>query len=108
MKYLKSPTSVLDNCYLYDNINECVQLIKYHILNDDRIAIIVDSDNDGLCSSYMMYKYLKLQGVTKVKPFIQNGKGTLLRSMIIEINRKMKIIFYPYQLDLVAPGNKHA
>ena len=73
-KYLKPPTSVLDSCYLYDNIRECVNTIKYHILNDDRIAIVVDSDNDGLCSSYMMYRYLKLQGVTKVKPFIQNGK----------------------------------
>ena len=80
-KYLKSPTSVLDNCYLYDNINECVQLIKYHILNDDRIAIVVDSDFDGICSAYMMYRYLKLQGVTKVKPFIQNGKERGIESV---------------------------
>lgn len=73
-KYLKAPNSVLDNCYVYDNMRECVNTIKYHILNNSKIAIIVDSDTDGYCSSYMMYKYLKLHGVKKVKLFIQNGK----------------------------------
>lgn len=73
-KYLRAPNSVLDNCYAYDNMRECVNIIKYHILSNSKIAIIVDSDTDGYCSSYMMYKYLKLHGVKKVKPFIQNGK----------------------------------
>ena len=73
-KYLKPPTTVLDSCYIYDNIRECASTIKYHILNNSRIAIIIDADMDGSCSSYMMYKYLKLHKVDKVKPFIQNGK----------------------------------
>ena len=73
-KYLKPPTSVLDKCWIYDNIKEGIQILKYHILNDDRIAIVQDSDNDGICSSYMMYKTLRQHGVSKVKPFIQNGK----------------------------------
>ena len=96
-KYLKPPTSVLDSCYLYDNIKECVNTIKYHILNDDRIAIVVDSDCDGSCSSYIMYKYLKLQGVSKVKPFIQNGKergieSVLMRQKLLEWNPDLVII----------------
>ena len=73
-KYLHPPTTVLDSCYIYDNIREGVQILKYHILNDDRIAIVQDADTDGSCSAYMMYKALKLHGVSKVKPFIQNGK----------------------------------
>lgn len=79
-KYIKPPSTVLDSCYIYDNIKECVQTIKYHILNDSRIAIVEDSDVDGLCSAYIMYKYLKLQGVTKVRPFIQNGKERGIQS----------------------------
>jgi single-stranded-DNA-specific exonuclease len=73
-KYLHPPTTVLDSCYIYDNIREGVQILKYHILNDDRIAIVQDADTDGSCSAYMIYKALKLHGVSKVKPFIQNGK----------------------------------
>ena len=33
-KYLKPPLTVLDNCYLYNNIQEGVQVVKYHILNN--------------------------------------------------------------------------
>lgn len=73
-KYLKPPTAVLDSCYIYDNIQECVNTTKYHILNNDKIAIIQDADTDGICSAYIMYKDLKLHGVKKVKVFIQNGK----------------------------------
>lgn len=96
-KYLKPPTSVLDSCYLYDNIRECVDIIKYHILNDDRIAIVIDSDFDGSCSSYIMYKYLKLQGVSKVRPFIQNGKergieSISMRQQLLEWNPDLVII----------------
>ena len=74
-KYLYPSEQVLDDCYIYDNIQECTQTIKYHILNDDKIAIVIDSDMDGSCSAYMMYKYLKLQHVSKVRPFIQEGKN---------------------------------
>ena len=96
-KYLKPPTTVLDSCYIYDNMQECVQTIKYHILNDSRIAIVKDSDVDGLCSSYMMYKDLKLHGVTKVKPFIQNGKergieSETMRTQLLEWKPDLIII----------------
>ena len=95
--YLHPPHTVLDDCYIYDNIQECVQTIKYHILNDDRIAIVIDSDMDGSCSAYMMYKYLKLQHVSKVKPFIQEGKNRgiaspNLRTQILDWQPNLVII----------------
>lgn len=96
-KYIKPPTNVLEDCYIYDNIKECVNTIKYHILNNSRIAIIIDSDMDGSCSSYMMYKYLKMHNVDKVKPFAQNGKerginSESMRSQILEWKPNLLII----------------
>ena len=82
-KYLKAPNSVLDNYYVYDNMRECVNTIKYHILNNDCIAIVQDADCDGSCSAYIMYKYLKLQGVNHVKLLIQNGKERGIESETI-------------------------
>ena len=96
-KYIKPPIEVLDKYYIYNNIKKCVQTIKYHILNNSRIAIISDPDMDGSCSSYMMYKYLKLQGVNKVKPFIQDGKergieSNKMRKQILEWKPDLLII----------------
>lgn len=79
-KYIKPPLTALDSCYIYDNIGECVNIMKFHILANDRIAFIIDPDMDGMCSSYMGYKYCKLQGVKKIRPFIQNGKERGLAS----------------------------
>ena len=79
-KYIKPPLTALDSCYMYDNIRECVNIMKFHILANDRIAFIIDPDMDGMCSSYMGYKYFKLQGVKKIRPFIQNGKERGLAS----------------------------
>lgn len=104
-KYLKAPNSVLDNCYVYDNMRECVNTIKYHILNNSKIAIIVDSDTDGYCSSYMMYKYLKLHGVKKVKPFIQNGKERGIES---EQMRKRLLEWKPNLLIIPDAGTNSA
>jgi single-stranded-DNA-specific exonuclease len=104
-KYLKAPNNVLDNCYVYDNMRECVNTIKYHILNNSKIAIIVDSDTDGYCSSYMMYKYLKLHGVKKVKPFIQNGKERGIES---EQMRKRLLEWKPNLLIIPDAGTNSA
>ena len=104
-KYLKAPNSVLDNVYVYDNMRECVNTIKYHILNNSKIAIITDSDSDGYCSSYMMYKYLKLHGVKKVKPFIQNGKERGIES---EQMRKRLLEWKPNLLIIPDAGTNSA
>lgn len=104
-KYLKPPLTVLDNCYLYNNIQEGVQILKYHILNDSRIAIIQDADMDGSCSCYMMYKALKLHGVTKVKPFIQNGKERGIQS---EPMRKQVLEWQPELIIIPDAGTNSA
>lgn len=104
-KYLKPPTAVLDSCYIYDNIQECVNTIKYHILNNNRIAIIKDADTDGICSSYMMYKDLKLHKVNKVKVFIQDGKERGIESKNI---RKQILEWKPDLLIIPDAGTNSA
>lgn len=104
-RYLKPPTSVLESCYLYDNIRECTNTIKFHIIGNNRIAIIVDPDMDGSCSSYMLYKFLKRQGVTKVRPFIQNGKERGIESEFI---RKQILDWSPNLLIIPDAGTNSA
>ena len=104
-KYLKPPTAVLDSCYIYDNIQECVNTIKYHILNNNRIAIIEDADTDGICCSYMMYKDLKLHKVSKVKVFIQDGKERGIESKNI---RKQILEWKPDLLIIPDAGTNSA
>ena len=104
-KYLKPPTAVLDSCYIYDNIQECVNTIKYHILNNNRIAIIEDADTDGICCSYMMYEDLKLHKVSKVKVFIQDGKERGIESKNI---RKQILEWKPDLLIIPDAGTNSA
>lgn len=74
-KYIKPPSTVLDDCYIYNNIRDAVNEIKYHILNDHKFCIVIDSDTDGYTSAYIMYKYIRLQNPKcKVKMIIQEGK----------------------------------
>lgn len=74
-KYLNPSPHVLDSCYVYKNIRECVNTIKYTILMKSRVCIVCDCDTDGICSSFIMYDYLKRcdKGI-KVKLLIQDGK----------------------------------
>ena len=83
-KYLKPPTTVLDDCYIYDNIHEAVNEIKYHLLENHKFCIVIDSDTDGELSAYMLYKYIKLQNPKcKVRTIIQDGKVRGLDSKFI-------------------------
>lgn len=74
-RYLDPPTTVLDSCWLYDNIKECVQELQYAINTNSRICIVGDSDTDGICSAYLMYKTLKLHNKKlNIKIVLPNGK----------------------------------
>lgn len=74
-KYLHPPTSVLESCWIYDNMRELVDELKYAILTDSRICIVGDSDADGVCSAYIIYKTLKLHNKKlNIKIVLPNGK----------------------------------
>lgn len=105
-KYLKPPTSVLDDCYIYDNMVDAVRELKYHILETHKFCLVIDSDTDGYTSAYMMYKYIKLQNPKcKIKMIVQDGK---IRGLDSEFIREKILDYAPDCLILTDSGTNSA
>lgn len=75
-EFLKPTGKYLDSCYAYSNMNEAVQMIKYHYLQDNAVYILSDSgDTDGITSASILYSYLKLLNPNwKITILIHEGK----------------------------------
>ena len=58
-QYLHLDKSNTHNYELLSNIREAVDCFVWHIDNESRIHIIVDSDVDGYCSGSMVYRFIK-------------------------------------------------
>lgn len=105
-KYIKPPVNVLDDCYIYDNMREAVAEVKYHLLNDHKFCIVIDSDFDGISSAYILYKDIKLHNPKcKVKMIIQDGK---IRGLDSEKTRRQVIDCKPDCLILADSGTNSA
>lgn len=52
----KAPRDTYGNL---DNIEKAVELFDWHFANKHPMAILVDNDVDGICSSTLMYKFIK-------------------------------------------------
>ena len=75
-EFLKPTGKYLDSCYAYSNMNEAVQMIKYHYLQNNTVYILSDSgDTDGITSASILYDYLKLLNPKwKIIILIHEGK----------------------------------
>ena len=75
-EFLKPTGKYLDSCYAYSNMNEAVQMIKYHYLQNNTVYILSDSgDTDGITSASILYSYLKsLNPNWKIIILIHEGK----------------------------------
>lgn len=75
-EFLKPTGKYLDSCYAYSNMNEAVQLIKYHYLQNNTVYILSDSgDTDGITSASILYDYFKLlKADWKIIILIHEGK----------------------------------
>lgn len=56
LKLNKAPRDTYNNL---NNIEKAVDIFNNHYTNQDPIAILVDNDVDGVCSSTLMYKFIK-------------------------------------------------
>jgi single-stranded-DNA-specific exonuclease len=58
-KYLETTDADLISYNLLSNIEEASKCLLTHIENNDNICILMDNDLDGVCSSAILYQYLK-------------------------------------------------
>lgn len=57
-KYLNPTEDLMPDWTKLDNIEKGISLLKRHVEEGSKIAVIVDSDLDGLTSASIMYKYI--------------------------------------------------
>lgn len=57
--YLNLDEAPRDTYNNLDNIEKAVELFDFHFSNKSPMAILVDNDVDGICSSTLMYKFIK-------------------------------------------------
>lgn len=97
-KYLFPNKNNIESPFLYNNMKDAVDTIKYHILMNSSIYMIVDPDTDGVMSSVEMYQYLKLVNPNlKIKLLLHDGKerglnDEKLLKEILEDHRDLLII----------------
>lgn len=60
-EYLNPTGRYIDSPNLYVNMDEACSVVKRHVDEGDKIAVLVDPDNDGLCSTTIIYTFLKQQ-----------------------------------------------
>ena len=60
LQYMCPTEKDLLDPFLLDNMKEGIELLESHIVNHNKIFIIVDSDVDGFTSAGILYNYLKL------------------------------------------------
>lgn len=71
-QYLQADESKIQNPNLYLNIDTAISRLKSSIDNREKVAILVDCDNDGLCSSVICYDFFKRHGLV-AKPIFHTG-----------------------------------
>ena len=80
--FLNLDKSVLENPENYDNMEEGYQLLKNNL--NEKIAIVIDPDVDGMTSASVIYLYIqKLNPSANIKTFFHKGKQHGLSDKIL-------------------------
>lgn len=90
-EYLNPTGLYVDEPSLYINMDEACGVVKRHIDEGNKIAVLVDTDNDGLCSTTIIYTFLKQQNANiqtfqhneaKAHGLTKTSKDTVLDDII--------------------------
>lgn len=96
-KYLNLTENDIESWEDLDRINEAVECFAKHFDNFNTIAILSDCDSDGVCSSVIMYQYIKaMQEDYPVFLILhQNNKAHGLNSWDFDIPDNTKLLIIP-------------
>lgn len=80
-----------------DNIEKAVEIFDYHYASRHPIAILVDNDVDGICSSTIMYKFIKaLDPSYDVRMYVhKKNKSHGLLDKDFDIDSDIRLLIVP-------------
>lgn len=95
--YLNLNTAPRDSFSSLKNIDNAVEMFNKHFQNQDRLLILYDCDNDGVCSATIMYKMIKsLDPEYPVSIAVHRGnKAHGLSSYDFDIPEGTKLLIVP-------------
>ena len=89
----KAPRDTYDNL---DNIEKAVRMFDYHYCNGHPMAILVDNDVDGICSSTLMYKFIKaLDPDYDVRMYVHSKNKSHGLDGDFNIDKDIKLLIVP-------------
>ncbi len=92
MNFMSPNENDLLDPFLLDNMKKGIDLLNFHILNDDDIFIIVDSDVDGYTSGSIIYNYIKKNfPKAKIKWMVHDSKAHGIDMDKIPVDTKLII-----------------
>ena len=81
---------------LLDNIVTAANRLLFHIENNHKIFLIVDSDTDGFCSAAEIYLYIKhINPNIEIEYFIHEGKQHGLEDVYDKIPDDIQLVLIP-------------
>jgi single-stranded-DNA-specific exonuclease len=96
-KYLALCDNCSDDWNNLDNVDDAVTYFNYHLSNHHSIAILQDTDPDGVCSSTIMYQYIKLMDADYPVSIVvhKQNKSHGLASWDFDIPDNTKLLIIP-------------
>lgn len=96
-KYLALCDNCSDNWDNLNSIDEAVNCFDYHFYNKHKMAILSDTDVDGITSATMMYQYIKLMDADYPVSIIvhKKNKSHGLASWDFDIPDNTKLLIIP-------------
>lgn len=81
-EWMNPPSSYMNSPYSLENIDEAVRIIIEHIYKQSKIVVVADIDTDGVCSTGIMFRFLKRLTPNVSIIHAQRSKGHGLETVI--------------------------
>jgi len=83
-RYLVPDDGCFDNPWDYLGMLDAVELVHRHIRNNSKIGVVMDADQDGVCSAAIVYLFLKTFNITP-NIFVHAGKQHGINDLLPQI-----------------------